>query len=160
MKTFVYILYSEKLNRFYIGLTTLSVEERIENHLKKKYAKLNFTQKADDWKLYLSFEVLNYSQGRQLELFIKRMKSSKFIKSLKEDKVKYESILNKFKSFWLPRSFGAGGRCPEASGEPSWAHKAEDFSSAFFIFRPMNTIVYILYSEKLEREESVPAIKN
>ncbi|SIS73946.1 GIY-YIG nuclease family protein [Belliella pelovolcani] len=99
MKTFVYILYSEKLNRFYIGLTTLSVEERIENHLKKKYAKLNFTQKADDWKLYLSFEVLNYSQGRQLELFIKRMKSSKFIKSLKEDKVKYESILNKFKSF-------------------------------------------------------------
>ncbi|RIW13172.1 hypothetical protein D0X99_17350 [Algoriphagus lacus] len=33
---FVYVLFSQSLDRFYIGLTTLSVEERLENHLAKK----------------------------------------------------------------------------------------------------------------------------
>jgi putative endonuclease len=96
LKTIVYILYSKKLNRFYTGLTTLPLEERVNNHLKKKYDSKNFTQKADDWTIYISFELYNYSQGRKLELFIKKMKSSKFIRSLKDDEKKYESILKKF----------------------------------------------------------------
>ncbi|MFC0264185.1 GIY-YIG nuclease family protein [Fontibacter flavus] len=48
VKSFVYILYSTKLDRFYTGITTLLVEERFENHLQKRFGKLNFTQKADD----------------------------------------------------------------------------------------------------------------
>ncbi|MCH7396451.1 GIY-YIG nuclease family protein [Belliella sp. DSM 107340] len=49
MISFFYILHSDKLNRFYSGLTTITVQERLENHINKVYSKTNFTQKADDW---------------------------------------------------------------------------------------------------------------
>ena len=52
MKSYFYILYSEKLNRFYTGITTLEVEQRLQNHINKIYDKTNFTQKADDWILF------------------------------------------------------------------------------------------------------------
>ncbi|WP_209332861.1 GIY-YIG nuclease family protein [Lunatimonas salinarum] len=48
-KSFVYILYSNKLDRFYTGITTLTVEERFSSHIQKRYGKLNFTQKAKAW---------------------------------------------------------------------------------------------------------------
>lgn len=81
---FVYILYSESLNRFYIGLTSLSVEERLENHIAKKYSKFNFTQKASDWTLFHFIECDSLSQARNIELHIKRMKSAVYIQNLKK----------------------------------------------------------------------------
>lgn len=95
MKTIVYILYSEKLNRFYTGLTTLNIEERLNNHLEKKYSSLNFTRKANDWKIFLFIECKSTSHGRKLELFIKKMKSSKFILSLKDDPEKLQNIIER-----------------------------------------------------------------
>jgi len=71
MGAFVYILFSEKLNRSYTGITTLIIEEWIENHLKKKYGKLNFTQKADDGKLFQPIKYKDYSQARKVKLHIK-----------------------------------------------------------------------------------------
>lgn len=44
MQPLVYILYSPKLTRFYTGVMTLSPDERLENHLEKKYGKENFTR--------------------------------------------------------------------------------------------------------------------
>ncbi|WP_373523370.1 GIY-YIG nuclease family protein [Aquiflexum sp.] len=72
---FLYILFSGKLNRFYTGVTTLELEERLENHLLKKYRKLNFTQKADDWTIFHFLECDNFSLARKIELHIKRLKS-------------------------------------------------------------------------------------
>ena len=91
---FVYILYSESLNRFYIGLTSLSVEERLENHISKKYSRLNFTQKASDWKQYHFIECDSLSQARNIELHIKRMKSAVYIQNLK----KYPEIAAKLQA--------------------------------------------------------------
>ena len=81
---FVYILFSEKLNRFYTGVTTIELDERLENHLLKKYNKLNFTQKAEDWIIYHFLECDNFSLARKIELHIKRMKSKIYISNLKK----------------------------------------------------------------------------
>jgi putative endonuclease len=98
MEAFVYILFSEKLDRFYTGLSTLTVEERLKNHLEKRYRKLNFTQKTDDWTLFYSIKCGDYSQARKIELHIKRMNSKIYIRNL----VKYpeitEKLLSKYKS--------------------------------------------------------------
>ena len=98
MKTFVYILFSEKLERFYTGLTNLSVDERLKNHLEKKYSESNFTQKADDWKLFYSIQCENYSQARKIELHIKRMKSKTYIRNLLQYPDITEKLLMKYKS--------------------------------------------------------------
>ncbi|WP_418884513.1 GIY-YIG nuclease family protein [Cognataquiflexum nitidum] len=49
---FVYILYLKSLGKFYTGVTTLSIEERNEKHIQKKYGNLNFIQKAEDWEMF------------------------------------------------------------------------------------------------------------
>ncbi|MCC5936902.1 MAG: GIY-YIG nuclease family protein [Lunatimonas sp.] len=83
-KSFVYALYSKKLDRFYTGVTTLTVEERLEKHIQKHYGKLNFTQKADDWQLFWYLECNSFKQARNIELHIKKMKSRVYIQNLKK----------------------------------------------------------------------------
>jgi putative endonuclease len=53
----------------------------------------SFTAKADDWELYLSITDLDYQQARLIELHIKKMKSTKYIKDL----IKYPQIIEKLK---------------------------------------------------------------
>jgi|AntRauTorcE11897_2_1112592.scaffolds.fasta_scaffold180653_1 putative endonuclease len=91
MESFVYILFSEDLDRFYTGLTTLTIDERLENHLEKKYSELNYTQKTDDWELFYAIKCEDFSQARKIELHIKRMKSKIYIQNL----VKYPEITEK-----------------------------------------------------------------
>ncbi|MES2836270.1 MAG: GIY-YIG nuclease family protein [Bacteroidota bacterium] len=62
-----YILYSEKLNRFYIGVTQNGVEERIKKHNEIFYGKTAFTAIANDWKLFLCIEVANYNHALRIE---------------------------------------------------------------------------------------------
>ena len=54
-KFYTYILYSEKLDKFYTGATRLSASIRQERHLVEYYGNSKFTSKAEDWILY--FEV-------------------------------------------------------------------------------------------------------
>ncbi len=51
-----YILFSQKLNRFYIGATQDSLEDRIKKHNTRSYGNHRFTAKADDWELFLSID--------------------------------------------------------------------------------------------------------
>jgi putative endonuclease len=95
---FVYILFSTQLDRFYTGLTTLSVEERIENHLNKKYGKLNFTQKANDWVLHHHISCGDFLQARKIENHIKKMKSKFYILNLKKYPEIQSKLLVKYKS--------------------------------------------------------------
>ena len=90
-KFFVYILHSRTLERFYIGLTSLPLEERLQNHISKKYSSLNFTQKAEDWVLFFSIPCETLSQARMIELHIKKMKSKIYIQNL----MTYPSISEK-----------------------------------------------------------------
>jgi putative endonuclease len=77
----VYILYSNRINRFYIG-SCINLDKRLEEH-KNKVFPASFTSITDDWELFLSFENLDYNQARNIELHIKKMKSSKYIRNLK-----------------------------------------------------------------------------
>ena len=51
--SYCYILFSQKLDRFYIGATTQTPENRLEKHNQHSYGNHHFTAKADDWKEFL-----------------------------------------------------------------------------------------------------------
>ena len=91
----VYILRSEKLNRYYIGQTA-DLEKRINEHLDKKNQG-SFTSKSDDWQLALSMQCESRDQAMKLERFIKRMKSSRFVKELIEDKTMQTNLIKRFR---------------------------------------------------------------
>ncbi len=77
---FVYILYSEKLSRYYVG-TTNDVEKRLIEHNTALYAN-SFTIKGIPWELKWNTEPLSSDVAYRLERFIKSMKSRKFIEKL------------------------------------------------------------------------------
>ena len=80
---FVYIIYSSKLDVYYVG-TTDDVERRLQEHNLKIYS-ASFTTKGIPWDLVLSYLCKNSDEAYQLEKFIKRMKSRKFIIKVIED---------------------------------------------------------------------------
>ncbi len=88
----VYILYSLKLNRFYTGFTTLSLQQRVNNHSNNYYDN-KFTSKANDWIVFLEIECATNKQALKIEAHIKRMKSSIYIRNL----IKYPEIIDKLK---------------------------------------------------------------
>lgn len=73
----VYILYSEKIDSFYTG-SCLDLDERLQQHLSKTFDNA-FTSRADDWSIFFKIDNLHYLQARNIEQFIKSMKSKKFI---------------------------------------------------------------------------------
>jgi putative endonuclease len=93
---YCYLLYSLRLNRFYIGSTTLPVTERFENHLTKFYGNDAFTAKTTDWEIFLSIECASYHQAKLLETHIKKMKSSAYNRNLKKFPEMIEKLLMKF----------------------------------------------------------------
>ena len=88
---YCYIIHSEKLNKFYIGATNDSINDRIKKHNDKTYGNHRFTAKANDWKLFLFFETETYDHAIRIERKIKAMKSSKYIKNI----VKYPDLKEK-----------------------------------------------------------------
>ena len=86
MKAFCYIIFSEKLNRYYIGSTELQVTERLKMHNEHHYGRKKFTAAASDWMIYLEIECDSILKARNIESFIKRMKTRRFIESLKNPK--------------------------------------------------------------------------
>jgi putative endonuclease len=81
MMAYVYILYSPKIDKYYIG-SCLNLEERLLEHSGEKY-KDSFTQRADDWKLFFCIENIGYKQSRLIEKHIKKMKSRKYLENLR-----------------------------------------------------------------------------
>lgn len=81
---FCYVLYSQSLNRFYIGCTHDEIDNRLEKHLSKVYGQKKYTAKADDWEVYLNIPCLSFNQAIKLENHIKKMKSKKYIQNMKE----------------------------------------------------------------------------
>ena len=73
-----YILYSEKLNKYYVGSTT-DIQRRLEEH---NQGKEKFTSTGVPWKLVYEEIFQELKQARQRELHIKKMKSRKYIETL------------------------------------------------------------------------------
>ncbi|UMY66122.1 MULTISPECIES: GIY-YIG nuclease family protein [unclassified Flavobacterium] len=89
----VYILFSEKLNRFYIGATSdfdtrWHYHQLAENH--------KFTHKASDWTLFLSIECATKTQAFAVEKHIKAMKSKTYIQNLKKYPEMTQKLLQKY----------------------------------------------------------------
>jgi putative endonuclease len=76
----VYILFSEKLNRYYVG-STHSIETRLAQHTEDPMNG-SFTSKTDDWELIFKIECQSQRQGLGIEEHIKSMKSRKYIQNL------------------------------------------------------------------------------
>ena len=79
MEHTVYILFSEKLNKNYIGYTT-DLNQRLIFHINAKKEK--FTYNAEDWKLIFSLKCNSKEQGLLIEKHIKKMKSKIYIQNL------------------------------------------------------------------------------
>src|SRR5690554_6195497 len=67
----VYILYSEAINRFYIGYSA-NFDMRMEFHQFPESRK--FTAKAQDWRFFLKFDCDSKKQALNIEKHIKTMK--------------------------------------------------------------------------------------
>ncbi|HHT22542.1 MAG TPA: GIY-YIG nuclease family protein [Bacteroidales bacterium] len=89
-----YVLYSKKLNKFYVGATQEDLSERIAKHNYQSYGKHRFTAKASDWELFLFISTDDYAKAVRIERKIKSMKSSAYIRNLRQ----YPELLNKLVS--------------------------------------------------------------
>ena len=86
-----YILFSQNLNKFYVGACQDSLDSRIQKHNNHEYGIHRFTSTANDWVLFLKIDVADYSHAIRLERKIKAMKSRKYIVNLQ----KYPEIILK-----------------------------------------------------------------
>ena len=90
---FVYIIYSTKLNRYYIG-TTDDINRRLNEHNIGFYEKA-FTFKGVPWELKLAYKCSSSVKAYELERFIKKQKSRVFIEKLINDNLILKDIESK-----------------------------------------------------------------
>ena len=72
---FVYILFSDKSSRYYVGQTA-DIEERLKRH---NSGRVNSTKYGIPWKIVLRIEVLNRSEAMLLENKIKNRGAKRYI---------------------------------------------------------------------------------
>ena len=82
---YTYILYSETLDKFYIGHTCENLDERLRKHLSNHKG---FTAKIKDWKIVYFEPLENKSLAYKRELEIKSWKSKTKIKNLINNSVR------------------------------------------------------------------------
>jgi putative endonuclease len=96
MNAWCYILFSQKLNRFYIGSTELLPEQRLQMHLSKTYGSSKFTAKTDDWELFMEVECNSIICARNVETHFKKMRNSKYYLWLSQNPDAVERIKKRF----------------------------------------------------------------
>jgi putative endonuclease len=77
---YVYILYSQKLNKYYVGETG-DLQNRLIQHNTGFY-KASYTTKANDWVVKTAIPFHSVSSAKKAENFIKKMNSRKFTEAL------------------------------------------------------------------------------
>lgn len=87
----VCIIYSGRLDRFYTGEAE-DVGERVKQH-NDGFFKNSFTSSVSDWVLFAIIDCDYRIQARKIETHIKKMKSSKYIRDIKQ----YPDIIFKLK---------------------------------------------------------------
>ena len=78
MQCHCYILFSEKINKYYIG-STPDLERRLHNHNRGKE---KFTRTGVPWILVYTEALETLTLARKTELQIKKQKSRKYIEQL------------------------------------------------------------------------------
>jgi putative endonuclease len=87
-----YVIYSKLLDKYYTGYTS-NIDERLLLHNNGHFGGKSYTHKATDWEIFLLIPCSSIAQAISIESKIKRMKSRRYIESLK----KYPVIINKLK---------------------------------------------------------------
>ena len=85
----LYILYSERIDQYYIGHTK-DVEDRLERH---NAGKSISTKKGLPWELKASFSFDNRSEAMKAEKWVKSMKSRRVIEKLISGCLDLEEII-------------------------------------------------------------------
>jgi putative endonuclease len=93
-----YVIYSDSLDRFYIGSTKERVEERISWHNSQTFGSKSFTARASDWQLYFAIEGDTISLCRAMERHLKRMKSRDYLQRLKMDAARQRALKDRMAS--------------------------------------------------------------
>ena len=93
MDSHCYILFSETLQKFYVGASHEAIDQRLEKHNQHSYGEHRFTAAANDWNLFIEIQALDFAHAVRMERKIKSMKSSKYIGNLK----KYPELVDKLK---------------------------------------------------------------
>ncbi len=75
---YTYILFSAKLNKYYIGACT-DLQKRLHEH---NIGHSKFTSTGIPWEIKYSESFETLQEAKKRELFIKKMKSRKYIESL------------------------------------------------------------------------------
>ena len=78
---YAYILYSKKLDKYYVG-STMNIKNRLKYHLASSGG---FTSKAKDWEIKYAEAFDSRSEAIKRELQIKKWKSRKMIEKLIND---------------------------------------------------------------------------
>ena len=79
---YVYILYSEKIDKYYIGITH-SIDLRVHRH-NSGYYENKWSAKGVPWSLFFSIKCSSKSQAFKIEQHIKAMKSKTYLRNLKK----------------------------------------------------------------------------
>lgn len=90
---FVYIIYSKKSDKYYIG-ETYEIEQRLMFH-NSTDDNTNSTKSGIPWVLFLALQVENRIIARRIETHIKRMKSKIYIQNLKQYPEMQLKLINK-----------------------------------------------------------------
>ena len=86
-----YIIYSSKIDKYYIGYTS-DFEERSKFHNDASRNRI-WTKRGIPWEVFLTIEGLEKSTARKLELHLKKMKSRTYINEIKQNPKKLEALL-------------------------------------------------------------------
>lgn len=91
MTYYVYILFSDKIRRYYIGYTE-NIDYRLQQHNEGRYQN-SYTTLTKDWRKIFFIECETKKQAILIEKHVKNMKSKKYIDNL----VRYPEISDKLK---------------------------------------------------------------
>ncbi len=95
MNYICYIIYSKKLDRYYIGGTE-NLNQRISQH-NSGFFKGCYTSQSSDWEIFHVIECETKEQVRRIESHIKKMKSRKYIENLPKYSEISEKLLQRYK---------------------------------------------------------------
>ena len=98
MAAFCYIIFSPSLNKFYVGATQEDPEIRLQKHNASAYGNSKFTAKTSDWLIFLTIQTRSYRQALAIEKHIKSMKSTTYIRNLKQYNEMVIKLLEKYKT--------------------------------------------------------------
>jgi putative endonuclease len=92
---YVYIIYSNYLNSYYIGYCENNISQRIEKHNQGYYHNA-YTKKANDLILFFDISCNTLSQALKIEKHIKKMKSRIYFENLKKYPEIKEKLIQKY----------------------------------------------------------------